>query len=99
LGSIRESLSDSPSHWHKLINKKKFRDNFDLVGEKLKRPPRGFNPEHPSIEDLKRKDFLALQNFDKKLFLSKDIVPEVSKQFKIGKDFLEFLCESLDLPF
>ena len=99
LGRIRESISDSPNHWKKLIHKKKFKESYELVGDKLKRPPKGFNPEHPLIEDLKRKDFLALRNFDESLLYSKDLVPEVSKQFKAGKEFLEFLCESLELPF
>lgn len=99
LGAIRETLSDSPNHWNQLITKKKFRESFELVGDKLKRPPRGFNPEHPMIEDLKRKDFLALQHFDESLLYSKDLVAEVGKQFKVGKGFLEFLCESLELPF
>ena len=33
---------------------------FELTGLSLKRPPRGFDPNHPMIEDLKRKDFVAI---------------------------------------
>ena len=32
-------------------------------GEKLARPPRGYDPEHPAIEDLKRKSFTTTRDF------------------------------------
>ena len=38
---------------------KAFRDRFELGGESLKRAPRGYDPDHPLVEDLKRKDFVA----------------------------------------
>ena len=33
------------------------------MGESLKRPPRGYDPEHPLMEDLKRKDYVAITSF------------------------------------
>jgi uncharacterized protein (TIGR02453 family) len=37
---------------------------LDLVGDTLARPPRGYDPQHPLIEDLKRKDYIALISFE-----------------------------------
>lgn len=37
----------------------KVRRKLGLDGDSLKRPPRGFGPNHPFIKDIKRKDFLA----------------------------------------
>ena len=37
-----------------------FQERFRLGGEALKRPPAGFDRDHPLIEELKRKDFIAV---------------------------------------
>jgi len=37
----------------------KVRRKLELEGDSLKRPPRGFDPNHRFIEDIKRKDFVA----------------------------------------
>ncbi|HJU57946.1 MAG TPA: DUF2461 domain-containing protein, partial [Actinomycetota bacterium] len=51
LQKIRERISQRPSDW------KKARDTLDDTEEVLKRPPRGFEPDDPMIEDIKRKSF------------------------------------------
>jgi uncharacterized protein (TIGR02453 family) len=53
LQSIRERIAERPADW------KKARGDLDRDEGALKRPPRGFDPEHPMIEDLKRKSFTA----------------------------------------
>jgi uncharacterized protein (TIGR02453 family) len=53
LTKIRTSIVNRPNEW------KKVRGKLSLEGDKLKNPPRGFDPEHPFIEDLKMKDFVA----------------------------------------
>jgi uncharacterized protein (DUF2461 family) len=42
-----------PEQWAKAGRK------LELGGDSLKRPPRGFDPNHRFIEDIKRKDFVA----------------------------------------
>ena len=37
----------------------KVRRKLKLEGESLVRPPRGFDPNHRFIEEIKRKDFVA----------------------------------------
>jgi uncharacterized protein (TIGR02453 family) len=52
LNQIRKALVDHPSDW------KRVRAAVPPIeGEALKRPPPGFDPAHPLIEDLKRKGF------------------------------------------
>jgi uncharacterized protein (TIGR02453 family) len=53
LQSIRERIAERPADW------KKARGDLDRDEGSLKRPPRGFDPDHPMIEDLKRKSFTA----------------------------------------
>jgi uncharacterized protein (TIGR02453 family) len=54
LDQIRRAIVDRSSEW------KKVRAAVpDIEGEALKRPPPGYDPAHPWIEDLKRKGFTA----------------------------------------
>jgi uncharacterized protein (TIGR02453 family) len=53
LQQIRERIAERPAEW------KKARGDLDHDEASLKRPPRGFDPDHPMIEDLKRKTFTS----------------------------------------
>jgi uncharacterized protein (TIGR02453 family) len=54
LQQIRKALVDRPAEW------KKVRAAVPgIEGEMLKRPPPGFDPAHPLIEDIKRKGFTS----------------------------------------
>ncbi|MHC5003301.1 MAG: DUF2461 domain-containing protein, partial [Planctomycetota bacterium] len=65
LGRLRRHLVDHDDAWRRLLRRKAFRDGrLRLEGESLKRPPRGFDPEHPLVEDLKRKDFVVVTDLD-----------------------------------
>ncbi|HYZ13020.1 MAG TPA: DUF2461 family protein, partial [Actinomycetota bacterium] len=46
-------IAARPTDW------KKARGTLDHDDASLKRPPRGFDPEHPMIEDIKRKTFTS----------------------------------------
>ncbi len=58
LAKIRELIATKPKVWQAAIAKLP-----PLGGESLKRPPAGFDKEHPMIEDLKRKDFITSMPF------------------------------------
>jgi uncharacterized protein (TIGR02453 family) len=53
LQSIRERIAERPAEW------KEARGTLDPTADAVKRPPRGFDPDHPMIEDLKRKSFTS----------------------------------------
>ena len=55
LAQIRNAIADNSGGWKRLTQAKAFRETFDIMGQSLKRPPRGFDATHPLIEDLKRK--------------------------------------------
>ena len=54
LQKIRQAMVNQPHMWQAVVDAP-----FDLGGESYKKPPKGFDPDHPFIEDLKRKDFVA----------------------------------------
>ncbi len=54
LDAVRKSIVDRSAQW------KKVRAAVpEIEGEALKRPPAGYDPSHPFIEDIKRKGFSA----------------------------------------
>jgi uncharacterized protein (TIGR02453 family) len=54
---VRQRIVDHPERW------KQARRGLTLEGDALSRPPRGFAADHPLVEDLKRKDFIASIEF------------------------------------
>jgi len=60
LRKIREGLVEDGTGWRTAVEGKAFKKHFHLSGDSLIRPPKGFDPSHPLIEELKRKDFVAV---------------------------------------
>ena len=99
LGKIRDAIVAKDKDWLTAVNDKKFRKYFDLSGESLKTGPRGFDKAHPLIDDLKRKDFIAISHFDKKSMLEKNFKQEVVKRFTTAELYMQFLCKALMLRY
>lgn len=57
LQAVRSAIASKPAAWKRSVA------GCTLEGEAAKRPPRGFDPEHPLIEEIKRKDFVAVARF------------------------------------
>ena len=72
-------------------------DPFELAGDSLKRPPRGFDPDDPLIDDLKRKDFMITRSFTQKQITSARFLDMFDEQCKTTMPFLTFLCDALEL--
>ena len=80
LEKIRRAIVGRREEWRRVL-----RGEPNFEGEVYKRPPKGYDPAHPFIQDLMRKDFVATVPFKER-----DVV---------GPDFLErFLdaCGSMD---
>ncbi len=99
LGRIRDAIVDRPDPWKRITRAKAFRDTFELAGEALKRPPRGYDPEHPLIEDLKRKDFVAITSFPEADASRPDFLERFTEIARKGARFVGFLSESVGVPY
>ncbi len=93
LARIRDAVAWKSDDW------KKATAGLELDGESLSRPPRGYPPTHPLIEDLKRKDFVASIAFtDAEVCGSRSLGAFVSACRQM-RPLVEFLCKALKLPF
>jgi uncharacterized protein (TIGR02453 family) len=99
LGKIRDSIVVNPNGWVKARDAKPFSSSFMLDGDSLKTSPRGFSVEHPLIDDLRRKDFIAIKSVTKTQLLSNTFIVETVKSFSSAKSFMSYLCQALNLQF
>ena len=98
-GKIREHIAAEPAKWKRATQGKKFTDVLTMGGDKLKRPPKGFDPDHPLIEDLKRKDFIASTKISQSTVTSAGFMDEWERICKAGTPLMRFLCEAVGVPF
>jgi uncharacterized protein (TIGR02453 family) len=99
LKGIRDRISAKPAEWVRSRDDKVFRKHFNLGGESLTRPPRGYDKDHPQIEDLKRKDFIAVSHLSLEDALKPRFQQKVETAFKAAEPHMRFLCKSVNVPF
>jgi len=97
---IRNHIVKDAKAWKSAKSAKAFRDSFgELAGESLKRPPRGYDADHPFVEDLKRKDFVAFTEWKPAEVTKADLPQAVAKTYATSNKLMAFLCQALGLPF
>ncbi len=96
---IRQRIADRSAEWQRAKGDKGFVRHFKLGGTSLTRPPRGFDKEHPMIEDIKRKSFIAIKNMSHEDALSPQFQRKVETAFKAATPYMRFLCKAVGVPF
>lgn len=100
LAAIRTRIVQRPEEWASARGDRAFvRAWGGVTGDQLKRPPRGFDPEGPNIEDIKRKNFLGVLDLPRELLHSPRLVPHVARAFAAARPLMKFLCDALSLPY
>lgn len=100
LKKIRDTMVKNPRNWTRARDNKAFNKLFDEGdGEMLKRPPQGYDPDHPLIEDLKKKDFTAFTDLSEKQAVSSNFLDRFAKACVAAKPFMEYLTKAVGLRF
>ncbi len=97
--AIRELIAADAAGWKKAVGGKRFSNHFALEGASLKRPPRGFDPDHPAIDDLKRKDFIAVARLGEGFVTSDGFLKDVTAKWRAATPMMRFLCDAIGVPF
>ena len=95
LGRIRDLIVAKPERWFAARDDKKFAAHWQLSGESLSRPPRGYAADHPAVEDLKYKDFVAMASLSFAEATKPGLVKLASARFAATTPLMAFLCEAL----
>jgi uncharacterized protein (TIGR02453 family) len=97
--TIRDAIDADQTGWKRATRSKTFLNQFTSDGQSLVRPPPGFDADHPLIEDLKRKDFVAGTRLNDGLVKSDRLMAEYTSLVKSAKPFVGFLTRAVGLPF
>jgi uncharacterized protein (DUF2461 family) len=72
---------------------------LELGGDRLSRAPRGYPADHPLIEDLKRKDFVASVDLSQGQICTKRFMADFLRSAEKMAPLLQFLSEAEKLRF
>lgn len=98
LNLMRSAIAENSAGWVKASQDRQFARLFALSGDALANAPRGYARDHPMLEDLKRKDYIAIKSCSQSLVTSDNFKSEVVKSFRAARPFMAFLCQALELP-
>jgi uncharacterized protein (TIGR02453 family) len=99
LGRIRDLVAANPKKWFSARDDRKFLAHWELAGDSLTRPPRGYAADHPAIGDLKRKDFIALASLSRDEAIGTDLVKLAGARFAAAIPLMRFLCEAVGVQY
>lgn len=99
LRKIREAIAGGPARWRRVLSGPAFgKGRLELGGASLKRPPRGFDPDHPSIEDLKRTDFYVWKKLTRRDVCAPGFIDRYADLCRDALPFMRFLARAMELP-
>jgi uncharacterized protein (TIGR02453 family) len=98
LAKVRDAIVANPKRWQQVRKHRGVTLDDGDDEDRLKRPPRGYDPEHPFIEDLKRKSFIAVVPFTEAQACAADFVSRYAKACQANVPLMQFLTAAVRLP-
>lgn len=100
LQAIRAKIAEDGAAWARVKGSEALaRAGLSLGGGGLKRVPRGFPPDHPQAEDLKRTSFILSAPLSVADVVGPDLAARVSERVAAAREFMGYLCDAIGVPF
>ncbi len=93
LNRVRRDIVSRPEAWRRVKE-----SGLKVEGESLKRPPAGFDPNHPFVDDLKLKDITAGVRFSNAQVTGPRFMEDFIQASKKLDPLNRFLAGALSLP-
>jgi uncharacterized protein (TIGR02453 family) len=93
LTRVRSAMVKEPERWSAI------RKKIELEGETLSRPPRGFDPNHQFIDDLKMKDFIASVELTEEQICGKKFMRDFAAACRSMSPLVEFTTKALGFKY
>jgi uncharacterized protein (TIGR02453 family) len=93
LRMIRTTIADDPDGWSEATR------DLELGGDRLTRAPKGFDADHPAIEELKRKDFVCTVHLSEADVVKPDFVDRFGDICRSTVPMMRFLTGAVGLPY
>lgn len=93
---VRTHIAASHQELRRILSDKKTRKLFgDLQGSELSRAPKGFDPCHPAIDLIKKKDWIFDGSVDPKVATTPQLYREILDRFRAMAPLIEYLNRPL----
>ena len=94
---IRKEFELDDTEIRKILKEKSYVKYFggQFEGEELKTAPKGFDKEHPAIDLIRKKGFIAVRKFSDKEVLATNFLKEVDDTYKALRPFFDYMSEVL----
>lgn len=95
---IRKEIEMDATEIRAILNDPVYLNNFGGTFEsfsELKTAPKGFDKEHPDVDLLRKKGFVAVQNFTDEQVLSEDFIEVVDQSFQSLRPFFDLFSDIL----
>ena len=94
---IRKEIEMDASEMRGILKDKDYVKYFGgkFEGEELKSAPRGFDKEHPDVDLLRKKGFIAVRNFTDAEVLDPNFLQELDKTYKALRPFFDYMSDVL----
>lgn len=99
LKKIRTYIDAHPTRWLDAMDNTAFNKAFQMGGDSLKRAPKGYPLDHPMIDELKRKDFIAISPLMPELVLQDDLVGLIGSCFETATPLMQQLCRAVGVKY
>jgi uncharacterized protein (DUF2461 family) len=90
---VRTAIVREPEQWAKV------RKKLTLAGNSLLRPPRGFDPNHPFIDDIRMKEFVGSVALTDDQICGGKLVRDFASACRKMSPLVEFTTKALGLKF
>jgi uncharacterized protein (TIGR02453 family) len=94
--AVRRHIAENSKEFRATFDKPKIRKLVgDLQGDSVSRMPKGFDPDHPAADLIKRRHYLLDTKLDPKLATTPELLGELVKRIEAMAPFVEFLNRPL----
>src|SRR5215475_5213837 len=97
LKKIRDKIAGDPKGWGRATTGGALGSTCRMAGESLKRPPAGYDPAHPFIDDIKRKHFAISTPLTDQEVTGDDFLDLVLQRLRATAPFVQFLSNAVGL--
>jgi uncharacterized protein (TIGR02453 family) len=95
LKQVRDAIVAKPKEW---AAARRAGLDAEHGGEALKRPPRGYDPNHPFVDDLKRRSLTASANFTEAQACAADFPSRFVAACRAKAPLMKFLAKAVGVP-
>ncbi len=93
---IRKEFEMDDSEMREILNDNIFKSTWgNFTGDELKTAPKGFDKTHPSIDLIRKKQFIFTKKYTDKEVLADDFIDNVNDAFKNIRPFFNYMSDVL----